>query len=64
LPVNLGSISISEILNNGYWSFTPTGTLSNNYDISLTRNGQDNAGLTLNSHGIAKRATSSAPWSG
>ena len=47
---------------NGYWSFTPTGTLSNNPSITIGRLGHTNAGLRYSSHGIIRRANASADW--
>ncbi|MFN9110627.1 MAG: beta strand repeat-containing protein, partial [Bacteroidota bacterium] len=63
LPVTLGNcLSVTDLLNNGYWSFTNTGTPSSNFDINFTRNGHDNAATNLNDHGIVRRANSGSSW--
>ncbi|MFO0450304.1 MAG: beta strand repeat-containing protein, partial [Pseudomonadota bacterium] len=60
--VVFGCTLASEILNNGYWTFTATGTLSNNPSVTVGRLGHTNAGLRYSSHGIIRRATSADDW--
>ncbi|MBU6158213.1 MAG: autotransporter-associated beta strand repeat-containing protein [Bacteroidetes bacterium] len=63
LPTTVfGCTVAAEILNNGYWNFTPTGTLSNNPSISVGRLGHTNAGLRFSSHGIIRRADANDDW--
>lgn len=52
----------SAILNNGFWTFTSTGTLSNNYTLTTTRRGHTNAGARFSSHGIIRRASDTDDW--
>lgn len=62
LPLQSGCYEATSLLNNGYWTFTETGTLSNNPTVTLTRNGHTNAGATLNSHALIRRTNSSSAW--
>ncbi|MFN9115092.1 MAG: putative Ig domain-containing protein, partial [Bacteroidota bacterium] len=63
LPVTLGNcLSVTDLLNSGYWSFTNTGTPSSNFNISFTRNGHNNAATNLNEHGIVSRSNSGSSW--
>lgn len=65
IPFNNGSLNINSLLNNGYWEITPgAGTLSGNFDISLTHNGHTNAGSKLNMHAIIRRNNSTSKWFG
>jgi hypothetical protein len=51
-------------LDNGYWTFTKTGVLSNNYNVTLTRNGHTNAGANQNNHAILTRTSAAVAWAG
>jgi len=63
LPTTVfGCVVASEILNNGYWNFAATGTLTNNPTITVTRLGHTNAGLRYSAHGIIRRNNSSSDW--
>jgi len=67
-PINISSLGLTvngtlltELLNYGFWTFTPNGG-TYNYDITLTSRGHTNEGPTAASHAVIKRANSSVDW--
>lgn len=63
LPVVSSScLTASTLLDNGYWTFTETGTLTKNFNLSLTRNGETNASTSLQDHAIVRRNNSGTAW--
>lgn len=63
LPLSMGGFTANSLLDNGYWDISVgAGSLSTNFDITLTRNGHNNAGLNLNNHAIIRRDNSGTSW--
>lgn len=62
LPLTSGCFTATDLLDNGYWTFTATGTLANSPQFSFVRNGHTNAGLTLSNHALLRRATAGSDW--
>jgi hypothetical protein len=67
-PVDITSLNIivnntliEELLDYGYWTFTPSGG-TYQYNITLTSRGHTNPGLTDSSHTVLKRINSSNDW--
>lgn len=62
-PLNLlvNGTLLEELLNYGFWTFTPSGG-SYNYDIALTSRGHTNPGPTADAHAVIKRQNASSSW--
>ncbi|RLD55710.1 MAG: hypothetical protein DRJ01_16260, partial [Bacteroidetes bacterium] len=54
---------INELLNNGFWTISPTDVSTVNYDISLTSRGQTNGGTSAAQHIHVKRNNAISAWS-
>ncbi|MQP24740.1 T9SS type A sorting domain-containing protein [Flavobacterium sp. LMO8] len=62
LPLTHECFTATELLDNGYWIFNSTGTLANLPQLSFTRNGHTNAGLSISNHAILNRVSGSSDW--
>lgn len=61
LNIKVNNTLIEELLDYGYWTFTPSGG-TYLYNITLTSRGHTNSGPTDSSHTVLKRINSSNDW--